>query len=104
MLQFAAALPRFIGVLEAHLPSAEQGLALQTELEDLLMKDIFSRVPHREENAGFYSRYFQVLEKSGGMRPILDLSCFNKYIMKRPLHMMIIKRVLECVRLNNFFF
>ena len=47
------------------------------------------------------SRYFLVLKKTWRMRPILNLSLFNKSIMDRPFHMLMIKRVLECVHQGN---
>ncbi len=47
-----------------------------------------SRVPHGGENWRFYSRYFLVPKKTGGIRPILSLSLFNKSIMVRPFHML----------------
>ena len=82
-LQFASR-PQFNGIQETLLSSQEQCLALQAELRELLLKEAISRVPQGEENQGYYSRYFLVPKKTGGMRPILDLSVFNKVIMKRP--------------------
>ena len=101
-LQFASPPPRFNGIVETVLSSQEQNLALQSELTELLGKNAISRVPHGEENRGFYSRYFLVPKKTGGMRPILDLSLFNESIVTRPFHMLTIKRVLECVRPGDF--
>ncbi|XP_033996615.1 LOW QUALITY PROTEIN: uncharacterized protein LOC117490940 [Trematomus bernacchii] len=73
------------------------------ELRELLLKEAISRVPQGEENQGYYSRYFLVPKKTGGMRPILDLSVFNKVIMKRPFHMLTIRQVLECVHQGDWF-
>lgn len=67
------------------------------------MKNAISRVPQVEENHGFYSRYFLVPKKTGGMRPILDLSLFNKLIMERQFHMLTIREVLECVHYGDWF-
>lgn len=102
-LQFASSPPRFHGILETTLSSREQCLALQSELEELLVKNAISRVPQGEENQGFYSRYFLVPKKTGGMRPILDLSLFNRSIMERPFHMLTIRQVLECVHQGDWF-
>ena len=52
---------------------------------------------------GFYSRYFLVPKKTGGLRPILDLALFNKYIVERPYHMLTIRRVFQWVKLGNWF-
>ena len=102
-LQFASPPPRFNGILETILSSRADCLDLQSELQELLTKDAISRVPRGEENQGFYSRYFLVPKKTGGMRPILDLSLFNRSIMVGPFHMLTIKRVLECVHQGDWF-
>ena len=102
-LQFASPPPPFNGVLETVMSSQTEISALMTEVSELLKKGAISRVPPGEENEGYYSRYFLVPKKTGGMRPILDLSLFNKSIMKRPFHMLTIKHVLECVRPGDWF-
>ena len=58
-------------------PQAETA-ALTSELEEPLTKETISRVPPQEENEGFYFRYFLTLKKTDGIRPILDLSQFNR--------------------------
>ncbi|XP_053289751.1 LOW QUALITY PROTEIN: uncharacterized protein LOC128450365 [Pleuronectes platessa] len=76
---------------------------LRLELQELLRKNAISKVPQGEETQGFYSRYFLVPKKTGGVRPILDLSLFNKSIMERRFHMLTIKQVLECVHQGDWF-
>ena len=61
-----------------------------------LAKKVISTVPKGEEMQGFYSRYFLVPKKTGGLRQILDLALFNKCIAERPVHMLTIRRVLVC--------
>ena len=102
-LQFASPPPRFNGIVETILSSQEHCLALQSELQELLGKNAISKVPEGEETQGFYSRYFLVPKKTGGVRPILDLSLFNKSIMERRFHMLTIKQVLECVHQGDWF-
>ena len=102
-LQFAGPPPPFNGVLETVMTSQTETAALITELTELVKKGAISPIPPGEESEGFYSRYFLVPKKTGGMRPILDLSVFNKRIMKRPFHMLTIKHVLECVRPGDWF-
>lgn len=80
-----------------------QCLALRSGQQELLAKEIISVVPPGEDRQGFYSHYFLVPNKFGGMRPIFDLSLFNKVIMDRPYHMLTIKQVLECVRQDDWF-
>ncbi|XP_033980402.1 uncharacterized protein LOC117477766 [Trematomus bernacchii] len=81
----------------------EQADQQREELQELLVKSAISRVPQGEENRRFYSRYFLIPKKTGGMRPILDLSAFNRVIMKRPFHMLTIKQVLEYVHQGDWF-
>ncbi|XP_078111105.1 uncharacterized protein LOC144520878 isoform X1 [Sander vitreus] len=102
-LQFASPPPRFTGVLETTVLSQAESDAMMTELGELLSKGAISRVPPGEENEGFYSRYFLTPKKSGGLRPILDLSQFNWCIMERPFHMLTVRHVLECSRHHEWF-
>ena len=104
-LQFTSVPPRFNGIVETTLSSKDQQLSLLAELQQLLAKKVISTVPKGEEMQGFYSRYFLVPKKTGGLRPILDLALFNKCIAERPFHMFTIRRVLQCVKpvhLNRF--
>ncbi len=74
-----------------------------TELKELMEKGAISRGPASEENECFYLCYFLVTKKAGDMRPIPDLSLFNKLIMRRPFPMLTIKHVLECVCPGDWF-
>ncbi len=39
-------------------------------------------VPPQKSESGFYSRYFIVPEKDGGLRPILDLHQLNRSVRR----------------------
>ncbi|KAK2891979.1 hypothetical protein Q8A73_017644 [Channa argus] len=97
-LQFATPPPSFAGVLETRLSSPAHTTALASELSDLLGKRAISVVPPMEENQGFYSRYFLVPKKSGEMRPILDLSFLNQFMVVRRFHMLTTASVLRSMR------
>ncbi|XP_067357562.1 uncharacterized protein [Channa argus] len=97
-LQFATPPPSFAGILETRLSSPAHATALASELSDLLGKQAISVVPPMEENQGFYSRYFLVPKKSGEMRPILDLSFLNQFMVVRRFHMLTTASVLRSVR------
>ncbi|KAK2898066.1 hypothetical protein Q8A73_014446 [Channa argus] len=97
-LQFATPPPSFAGILETRLSSPAHTTALASELSDLLGKRAISMVPPMEENQGFYSRYFLVPKKSGEMRPILDLSFLNQFMVVRRFHMLTTASVLRSVR------
>ncbi|KAF0027618.1 hypothetical protein F2P81_020359 [Scophthalmus maximus] len=102
-LQFASPPPPFNGVLETVMSSQAGAESLMTVLSELLEKEAISRVPPGQECEGYYSWYFLVPKKTGRMRPILDLSLFNKSIMRRPFHMFTIKHVLKCVHSGDWF-
>lgn len=48
----------------------------------LLVKGAIERVPPPERASGFYSQYFIVSKKDGGLCPILDLSHLNRTVKK----------------------
>ncbi len=50
---------------------------LHAEIVVLLAKDVIEPVPPAGMRSGFYSPYFIVPKKSGGLRPILDLRTFE---------------------------
>lgn len=60
-------------------PSHEQ--LLDQEVQSLLALGAVEEVPQEFRGKGFYSRYFLVPMAKGGLRPILDLREFNKYIV-----------------------
>ncbi len=53
--------------------------------------------------SGFYSRYFLVPKKDGGLRPILDLSCLNHALMRRPFRMITLKQIPSQIRTGDWF-
>ena len=72
-LQFTSVQLRFNGIVETTLSSKGQQLSLLAELQQLLAKKVISTVPKGGEMQGFYSRYFLVPKKTGGLRPILEI-------------------------------
>lgn len=48
------------------------------EIAVLLAKDSIKPVPLAEMKKGFYSHYFIIPKKGGGLRPILDLTSFSR--------------------------
>ena len=76
---------------------------LRSEIAKLLCKRAIERVPLSMSESGFYSRYFLVPKKDGGLRPILDLRVLNKVLMKRPFKMLTIRKLLAHVRQGDWF-
>ncbi len=71
-LQFARRPPRFSGVVSTSV-HGENARVLRSEVMTLLEKGAIEMVPPALSESGFYSRYFLVPKKDGGLRPILDL-------------------------------
>ncbi len=57
---------------------------LREEIAVLLAKDAIEPVPPAEMRQGFYSPYFIVPKKGGGLRAILDLRVLNRALHKLP--------------------
>jgi hypothetical protein len=47
---------------------------LSEEVQSLLLKRVIEEIPLTQLTPGFYSRLFLVPKKTGGMRPVIDLS------------------------------
>ncbi len=76
-IQFARRPPKFNGVLETSV-AVRNAPVLREEIAVLLAKDAIEPVPPAEMRQGFYSPYFIVPKKGGGLRPILDLRVLNR--------------------------
>ncbi len=76
---------------------------LRAEVAVLLAKDAIEPVPPAEMKSGFYSPYFIVSKKDGGLRPILDLRVLNRALHKLPFRMLTQRRIFQCVRPFDWF-
>ncbi len=93
-LQFARRPPRFSGVVSTSV-QGENARVLRSEVMTLLEKGAIEMVPPALSGSGFYSRYFLVPKKDGGLRPILDLRCLNHTLMRRPFRMITLKQITD---------
>ncbi len=94
--------PRFNGVVQS-LTSPRNAQALRQEIGCLLEKGAVERVPPNELESIFYSRYFVVPKRDGGLRPILDLRPINRALCKRPFRMIMLKQILAQIRPGDWF-
>ncbi len=85
-LQFARRPLWFRGVVST-LVQRSTAQVLHAEVMSLLVKGAVETVPPAQSESGFYSHYFLVPKKDGGLRPILDLRHLNRTLMKRPFRM-----------------
>ncbi len=96
-LQFVRRPPHFSGVVSTSV-QGENACVLRSEVMTLLEKGAIEMVSPALSESGFYSRYFLVPKKDGGLRPILDLRCLNHALMRRPFRMITLKQILSQIR------
>ncbi|KAI2655953.1 Transposon Tf2-6 polyprotein [Labeo rohita] len=101
-IQFGAQTPPFDRVLPT-LVGPEQALVMEQEVETLLRKEAIEVVPPHDRESGFYSRYFIVPKKDGGLRPIVDLRRLNRSVMRLKFKMLTVKQVVSQVRSEDWF-
>ncbi len=95
--------PRFDGVHLTVANSASKASVLQQELSSLLQKGAIEEVPQSEVERGFFSRYFLVPKRDGGLRPILDLRRLNFSLYKGKFKMLTIKTIMSQVQEGDWF-
>ncbi|XDV35969.1 hypothetical protein PO909_005827 [Leuciscus waleckii] len=100
-IQFARSPPRFRGVRFTMVGG--NAPVMRAEVATLLAKGAIEIVPPAEMKSGFYSPYFIVPKKTGGLRPILDLRVLNRSRHRMPFKMLTAKRIFECVRPQDWF-
>ncbi len=96
-IQFARRPPKFNAVLETSV-AVRNAPVLHEEIAVLLAKDAIEPVPPAEMRQGFYSPYFIVPKKGGGLRPILDLRVLNRALHKLPFKMRTRRRIIKCIQ------
>ncbi len=101
-IQFAFPPPRFSGVTLT-LVGPEQALVMEQEVKALLRKEAIEVVPPHERESGFYSRYFIVLKKDGGLRPIIDLRQLNHSVSQLKFKMLTLRQVVSQIRSKDWF-
>ncbi len=102
-LQFWKNPPRFDGVHLTVVNSTSKASVLQQELSSLLQKGAIEEVPQSEVERGFFSRYFLVPKRDGGLRPILDLRRLNFSLYKGKFKMLTIKTIMSQVQEGDWF-
>ncbi len=101
-IQFARRPPKFNGVLETSV-AFRNAPVLREEIAVLLAKDAIEPVPPAEMRQGFYSPYFIVPKKGGGLRPILDLRVLNRALHKLPFKMLMHRCMIKCIQPQDWF-
>ncbi len=76
---------------------------MEQEVKALLEKRAIEYVPHSNRETGFYSRYFIVQKKDGGLRPILDFRVLNDSVMQLKLKMLTLRQIVPQIRSEDWF-
>ncbi len=101
-IQFGAPPPPFKGLCLTS-TNPEQALVLEQEVSSLLRKEAIEVVPPLDRESRFYSRYFVVPKKDGGLRPILDLRLLNRSVSRLKFRMLTVKQVVSQIRSEDWF-
>ncbi len=101
-IQFARRPPKFNSVLETSV-AVRNAPVLREEIAVLLAMDAIEPVSPAEMRQGFYSPYFIVPKKGGGLRPILDLRVLNRALHKLPFKMLTHRRMIKCIQPQDWF-
>ncbi len=101
-IQFGAPPPPFKGLFLTCV-NPEQALVLEQEVSSLLRKEAIEVVPPLDRQSGFYSWYFVVPKKDGGLRPILDLRLLNCPVRRLKFRMLTVKQVMSQIRSEDWF-
>ena len=63
----------------------------------LRQEDAIAKVSNSEQHAGFYSMYFLVPKRDGGLRPILDMRRLNAHVKILTFMMLQTRQILESI-------
>ncbi len=102
-LQFGRNPPRFNGVHLTVVNSASKASVLRQELSFLLQKGAIEEIPQSDIERGFFSRYFLVPKRDGGLRPFLDLRRLNFSLYKGKFKMLTMKTIMSQIPGEDWF-
>ena len=72
------------------------------EVKKLLGKGAIELVPPGQEGQGFYSTFFIVPKKDGGLRPILNLKPLNVYMEKSHFKMETLRSIIQALHVGEW--
>jgi len=80
-----------------------QAQILANEIKVLVQKKAIVQISASKQFTGFFSKYFLVSKKDGGLRPILDLRQLNRFIKVLPFKMLTTVQILESIEPGEWF-
>ncbi|XP_064424706.1 condensin-2 complex subunit D3 [Latimeria chalumnae] len=81
----------------------EQVMALEKELSAVLASRAVEPVPEDQGEVGFYSQYFLISKKSGGVRLILDLRRLNSHLRVEKFRMVSLGTLIPSLSQGDWF-
>ncbi len=101
-IQFARHPPKFSSIRFTSVKAADAPVLL-AEIAVLLATDAIEPVPPADMMMGFYSPYFIVPKKGGGLRLILELRVLSRALHQLPFKMLTQKCIFGCIRPRDWF-
>ncbi len=95
--------PTFSGVYMTMVKDPVQANILANKFTTLMQKKAIVQISTSKQLTGFYSKYFLVPKKDGGLRPILDLRQLNRFIKVLPFKMLTTTQILESIEPGEWF-
>ena len=102
-LQFRGRPPPFTGIRPTTVADPLKRDALRKEVSVLLDKKAIRILQPLERQGGFYSAYFVIPKKTGGLRPVLDLRGVNHWLKRMKFRMLSPARVLQAMSKGLWF-
>ncbi len=102
-LQFHRRPPPNIVVRPTLIRNPKHLITLAAEIKSLLQKQAIEVVHGPDQLNVFFSRYFLIPKKDGGIQPILDLRDLNVFLKRLTFHMLRVADVIRAVNRNDWF-
>jgi hypothetical protein len=100
-LQFTSR-PARSGVRETVFNSLQKNICILKEITELLEKRAIELVPKSQEGLGFYSTFFLVPKKDGGLRPILNLRNLNVHLSVPHFKMETFRKIKQALKTGDW--
>jgi hypothetical protein len=81
----------------SHTSDKEKRILLSKEVQSLILKGAIERVRDPFQSPVFYSRLFLALKKTGGMRPVIDRSILNTFLLVPHFKMETNRPIRSCI-------
>ncbi|KAK3101176.1 hypothetical protein FSP39_001539 [Pinctada imbricata] len=94
--------PPKTGVRKTNVQNVMLKQCIFEEIEDLLKKSAIEIVPKHQIGQGFYSTFFVVPKKDGGLRPILNLRPLNRHLHVPHFKMETLRTIISALEIGDW--